>query len=142
MQDYEACAACGYQADLPVRLVGSIDLPLSWPSQNQLGANSRGFSGHRYRKARQEFASSLHQALSVSALPVGSVRRRAWMRRVYRPGKRAYDVANLIGGGKAIVDVLVSRGLIKDDSPKWFEGIYQQSPGPEDLICITLYDIL
>jgi hypothetical protein len=61
---------------------------------------------------------------------------------VYRPGKRAYDNANLIGGAKAVVDVLVARGILKDDSPKWFEGIYQQEPGPSDAIVLTIFDIL
>jgi hypothetical protein len=48
----------------------------------------------------------------------------------------------IVGGGKAVVDVLVARGLLKDDSPKWFEGIYQQVPGDADAIVLTIYDIL
>jgi hypothetical protein len=137
-----SCDACGYDPSLPVRLVGELTLHLSWPSQNQLGANARGFAGIKYRKARQEFAAALHQALSERVVAGADTKRRLWLRRVYRPGKRAYDEANLVGGGKAVVDVLVARGLLKDDSPKWFEGIYQQVPGDADAIVLTIYDIL
>jgi hypothetical protein len=136
------CDACGFDRDLPVGRVAEVSLPLSYPSQNQLGANARGFAGLKYRKLRQEFAAALHSALATAALPKAPGKRRVWLRRVFRAGKRAYDTANLIGGGKAIVDVLVSRGILKDDSPKWFEGIYQQEAGAEDQIVLTVYDIL
>ncbi len=142
MLDSDACRACGYDAGLPVLLVAELNLSVSWPSQNQLGANARGNAGFRYRKNRQEFAAALHGALARTSVPSAALRRRVWLRRVYRPGKRPYDVANLIGGGKAIVDVLVSRGLLVDDSPKWLEAIYAQGQGTEDSICLTFYDIL
>jgi hypothetical protein len=138
----DPCDACGYDPTLAVLLVGDLRLPVSYPSQNQLGANARGNAGFKYRKFRQDFAASLHHALATAAVPRATGRRRVWLRRVYRPGKRPYDVANLVGGGKAIVDVLVSRGLLIDDSPKHFEGIYAQEPGDSDLTCLTVYDVL
>lgn len=136
------CEACGYDSLLPAVLVGELTLPVSYPSQTTLGANSRGAAGYHYRKLRQEFAGALHAALAEASVPKATGKRRIWLKRTYRPGKRAYDVGNLVGGGKAIVDVLVTRGLLKDDSPKWFEGIYQQVAGPADSIHLKIYDIL
>lgn len=141
MSDDE-CRACGYNPALPVVHVATVELPCSFPSQNQLGANARGFAGLKYRKIRQEFAAYLHTALASAQVPAAQGRRRIWLKRIYRPGKRLYDVANLQGGGKALVDVLVSRGILRDDSPKYFEGIYQQEPGDDDAIVLTIFDIL
>lgn len=136
------CSACGYDPALPVLHVADLVVSHSYPSQNQLGANGRGKSGWHYRRFRQEFAAALHSALSAVTIPRAVHKRRVWIKRIYRPGKRPYDVANLLGGGKALVDVLVSRGLLKDDSPKWFEGIYAQEPGPADQIQLAFYDVL
>jgi len=140
--DFTECEACGFQPELPVKLVADIVVDCSYPSQNQLGANSRGKMGWHYRRLRQEFAALLHSALAESAVPKATGKRRLWLRRVFRPGKRPYDIANLVGGGKAVVDVLVSRGLLIDDSPKWLEAYYQQAPGDADRIHLRFFDIV
>lgn len=136
------CPACSFDPALPVLHIADLVVSHSYPSQNQLGANGRGKSGWHYRRFRQEFAAALHAALGRVEIPKATLKRRVWIKRVYRPGKRPYDVANLLGGGKALVDVLVSRGLLKDDSPKWFEGIYAQEPGPTDQIQLAFFDVL
>ncbi len=135
------CLACGFDPDLPYVTVGELTVPISYPSQNSLGANSRGIAGYHYRKLRQEFAGALHGALMAQGIPKAGGKRRVWLTRIYRPGKRPYDDANLRGGGKAIVDCLVTRGLLKDDSPRWFEGIYSQVPGPDDAIHLRFDDL-
>lgn len=139
----EPCPACGYDSLLPAVLVAELELPISYPSQNYLGANGRGTAGWHYRRLRADFAAALHSALAEQSVPPAPGKRRIWLKRIYKsPGKRPYDVANLIGGGKGIVDVLVNRGILKDDSSNWFEGIYQQAPGPADRILLRIYDIL
>lgn len=141
MQGSSECPACGFDASQPVLLLQRLRLSASFPSQNTLGANRRGNAGYHYRKLRQEFAAELHRALAATPVPPATGKRRVWLSRVYGPRKRPYDIANLIGGGKAIVDVLVARGVLVDDSSKWFEGIYKQGPGPADAILIDIYDI-
>ncbi len=136
------CPACGFDPNLPVQLLAELHIPASFPSQNQLGGNARGTAGWHYRRLRQEFAAALHGALAAVGIPPATEKRRVFLRRVYRPGKRPYDVANLIGGGKHIVDVLVSRGLLRDDSSAWFEGIYSQVPGDDDAIQLSFYSVL
>lgn len=138
----DECPACGFDPVAPVAEVAHLKLPISYPSQNQLGANARGSAGWHYRRLRQEFAAALHAALATADVPKATIKRRVWLRRVYGPRKRRYDLANLIGGGKAIVDVLVSRGLLKDDSPAWFEGFYEQVPGEADAIHLRIFDLL
>lgn len=135
------CDACGYDSLLPATLVAELELPISWPSQNQLGANARGAAGYHYRKLRQEFAATLHSGLAAISIPRATGKRRIWLRRVFRPKKRHYDIGNLVGGAKGIIDVLVARGILRDDSPEHFEGIYQQGPGPTDAIHLKIYDL-
>ena len=36
------------------------------------------------------------------------------------------DTGNLTGGFKPLVDALVQRKLLVDDSPRWYSGWYQQ----------------
>jgi hypothetical protein len=121
--------------------VAELEIPVSYPSQNQLGGNARGGAGWHYRRLRQEFASALFSALSAFNVPKATTKRRVWLSRLFKPGKRAYDVANLIGGGKHIVDCLVARALLIDDSPKWFEGIYAQTASTHDAIRLRFDDI-
>jgi hypothetical protein len=137
----DPCAACGYSGLLPATLVADLTIASSFPSQNQLGANAKGAAGWHYRRLRQDFAAALHNALLGANVPRATGKRRIWLRRIYRPGKRPYDVANLYGGSKHIVDVLVNRGILKDDSPKYFEGIYSQQPGPADAIHLRIFDL-
>jgi hypothetical protein len=136
------CPACQFDSTAPVQVVGELTIQTSWPSQNQLGGNARGSAGWHYRRIRQDFSAALHAALAAVSVAAASLKRRAWLKRVYRPGKRRYDDANLRGGGKPLIDVLVNRGLLVDDSPQWFEGIYSQEPGPADAIHIRLEDML
>lgn len=41
-------------------------------------------------------------------------------------GRATYDLANMIGGLKPVVDAMQDVGLLKNDSPAWFEGHYRQ----------------
>lgn len=122
--------------------VAELEIPVSYPSQNQLGGNAKGGAGWHYRRLRQEFASALCAALAAFKVPKAIGKRRVWLTRIFKPGKRAYDVANLIGGGKHIVDCLVARALLIDDSAKYFEGIYAQHAGPSDAIRLRFDDVL
>jgi hypothetical protein len=142
MSSPDICVACGFDPSTPTLLVAELSIPVNFPSQNQLGANKPGRAGWHYRRLRMDFAGALHAALAAAKVPKATKKRRVWFKRVFRPGKRPYDVANLIGGGKHIVDVLVTRGLLKDDSPAWLEGIYAQAAGNEDLVCLRFEDIL
>lgn len=137
----DKCPACGFEPGLATTYVGELSIPISFPSQNTLGANARGSAGWHYRRLRQEFAAALHGALAASNIPKATTKRRVWLTRYYGKGKRPYEWANFLGGGKALVDVLVTRGLLRDDSSKWFEGVYAQKPGEIDLIALTFHDV-
>jgi hypothetical protein len=136
----DPCPACGFDQSIVTDVIGEIQLLVNWPSQNTLGANTRGSNGYHYRKLRQEFANALHTQLLAFQLPVATGKRRIWFTRIYRPGKRPYDDANLRGGGKHIVDALVNRGLLIDDDNEHFEGLYKQCPGNHDSIHMRFED--
>jgi hypothetical protein len=136
----DPCPACGFDPTLSTVPVATVILHHSYPSQNQLGANGRGSQGWHYRRLRQELAGALHAALWARPIAKATGKRRLWLKRVYRKGKRPYDVANLYGGGKALIDVIVSRGLLIDDSPKWLEAFYHQEPGAADQIVLRFED--
>ena len=46
--------------------------------------------------------------------------------REYCYPNKEFDHANLVGGCKSIIDVLVSSGVIQDDAPKYFDCEYSQ----------------
>lgn len=48
--------------------------------------------------------------------------------RSYR--SRLIDYANLVGGAKMIPDCLVRLGWLRDDSPRWLHGTYDQVQVP------------
>ena len=126
--------------DLDAKVVWSAEmvLPLKWPSQNELGANNRGYSGWRYRKFKARFEGCLRRYAKAVAPATGW--RRAYLVRRYGKGCRGYDDANLRGGGKALIDAMVGLGYLKDDRPGLFLGSYHQerSSDGKDSILIRL----
>ncbi len=103
-------------------------LPLKWPSQNELGANSRGFAGRKYRAFKAKFHGYMHNFKRV--VPTATGWRRAHILRLYGKRCRPFDYANLVGGGKPMIDSMVDLGYLLDDSPKLFLGSYHQAANP------------
>lgn len=101
-------------------------LPFSWPSLNEVGLNGKGHEGRKYRAFREKCAGALRK--HAKAIPRAEVFRRALFVRYYGAGCRSYDDANLRSGAKGLVDAMVKLGYLVDDSPKWFQGGYAQSP--------------
>jgi len=134
------CPGCGFEPNLRVQYVGELRLAVSYPSQNEIGANGKGPGGLKYRRARMRFA-SLIQAVAVG-FPRAVGARRLWLKRIYRPGKRDYDRGNLVGGAKPLLDVLRAQGLILDDTPALLSDYYLQKSGAADEIVIVFEDIL
>lgn len=66
-----------------------------------------------------------------------------WVVRYYAKGKRKYDRANMAGGGKAIIDLLIDYDILLDDRPGVCEIYYSQekSPTGQDMVCITIEDL-
>jgi len=114
-----------------------------WPSQNTLGGNLKGDAGFRYRRAKARLRKALEHAADPTVTTADD-RRRVVFTRFYGRRRRPYDYANLVGGGKPLVDLLVESGYLVNDTESLFEGIYHQKRSPDgtDSIRIEFYDFL
>lgn len=132
---------CFWDTEAIVLRSWELVLPLVWPSQNDLGANSRGHLGWGYRKHRAKFEGCLRKFQHI--VPVASGFRRAFMLRSYGKRCRDYDYANLVGGGKPLVDSMVKLGYLVDDRPNTFQASYHQSKDDagENQVYIRLEEI-
>lgn len=131
------CKVCKYDPDELWNKVGLLVLPVRWRSQNEIAGNIRGRGGYAYRKYRKE----VETALQLQPVPVQATGlRRVWFSRVYGRRCRQYDYANLVGGGKCVVDSLVSAGWLLDDTEAAMIAYYDQHKAPEGehsiIVCV------
>lgn len=135
------CFYCNWDSDAKVIWSADLVLPLAWPSQNELGANTRSGAGFKYRKIRAKFEGCLRKFMKQ--VPKATGFRRAHLVRAWGPRCRAFDYGNLVGGGKPLIDAMVSLHYLLDDRPSLFQASYhQQSSGTDtNLIFIRLEEI-
>lgn len=135
------CPSCSWDLEAVVLWSADLVLPLTWPSQNTMGAIHRGSAGWKYRRYRAAFEGCLRKY--TKAVPKATKFRRAWLTRCWGRRKRAYDMGNLIGGGKALIDGMVTLGYLIDDSPEYFLGSYHQEKAVDgkDSIRIRLEEV-
>jgi hypothetical protein len=124
------CIACGFNSDIKPVGEWNIILNMSAYSGNEIGGNEKGRNGWKYRKAKKAYRTAVQHELAHIDEAKG--RRRVWLTRVYRKGKRPYDPDNLLWGFKPLVDIMVAEGIFLDDDPKSLERIYKQIPGHSD----------
>lgn len=120
------CFFCNWDPDAKITWMENLILPVAWPSQNELGANTRSGAGWKYRKIRAKFEGCLRKYLK--AVPKATGFRRAHLIRAWGPRCRAFDYGNLVGGGKPLIDAMVSLGFLLDDRPDLFQASYHQQP--------------
>jgi hypothetical protein len=60
--------------------------------------------------------------------------------RVFTGRRREFDHANLVGGCKPLIDVLVSMAIIVDDAPKHFTCAYAQRRGDRNETILELME--
>jgi Holliday junction resolvase RusA-like endonuclease len=112
---------CGYDPDEEYKS-WLLVYPGQSPSQNMLKGNSKG--NYLYRKWRKSFQKILEK--QMKAVPPAQGRRIGVLTRYWAKGCRPYDLENLVGGLKPLIDVLKRNGVIIDDAPKWWRGYYRQ----------------
>jgi len=129
------CKACNYDPDELYTQVCTFIIKESWPSQNELSSNLKGRSGFKYRRWRDKFEKATRPAEEPA-----QGQRRVWFTRHYGARKRDFDYANLVGGGKPLIDTLVRCGYFVDDSPKLMIAYYKQekSKTKEDYITVVI----
>lgn len=102
-----------------LKMVKSAFIPIVPPSQNE-------FHGRKWFHYR-----NIYKKWETALVLVGWGANTKRMRNVrfvhIRKNRRNfYDEANFIGGLKPVVDILVKKGWMYDDSPKYFKGKYFQ----------------
>jgi hypothetical protein len=107
-----------------------VDLPVATPSLNELMAWKHHPSMRRWRYARHRsfLERLLAKALDGSPLLQAGEPRKVRVT-VVRYSAGVLDDANLRGGCKPLLDVLVDLGVLHDDSPRWVEDRYEQRLG-------------
>lgn len=98
-------------------------LDLSLPSKNQFIGNGKANIGWKYRKIRQEFLEALDKPGCKAA---DNFRYIGVITRYYGERKRPYDLENLVGGCKPLIDALKHHNIIPDDNPAVWVGYYKQ----------------
>lgn len=127
-QPYKVCRQCGWSDDRPVASKWTMASFGTILSQNALGANNQ--TNYKYRKMREKYVSDLKG--KADQIPTADAFRCGIITRYYNTlrefgGQRAYDLENLIGGCKPLLDVLRNHyGLLVNDSPPWWRGYYHQ----------------
>ena len=103
------------------------NLPVEIESQNVVGNNRGGIMARRaYRQKRSAFHVALAAAGAGRRDRAAKGKRYVKIVRVYGKGCRAFDMANLVGGAKSLVDVLVEIEALKDDTAEWMIADYAQ----------------
>lgn len=134
---------CGWNEDRTPTATWTIEGKGWLPSQNALGGNHK--SGHKYRNIRRNFEKDL--ADQLNAIPRATKFRAAIITRQFGKTKhgrwcRPYDVGNLVGGCKPLVDTLKAYAVILDDRDETFKGYYRQERSADgfDRYTITLLE--
>jgi hypothetical protein len=105
----------------------SFTLYLDVPSQNSLSGNHGKWSAiRRYRKLRRDATLLMTSYKNVLEIPTATGKRRITWTRILGPRQRLFDEMNFIGGLKALADSATAAGLLVDDKPKFYEGVYRQ----------------
>ena len=140
----DPCTACGFSPSRRTQRVACLSLDCSFPSQNEIGANAKGTAGYKYRRTKVRIRKALIMASHGQNGLAAEGARRITLTRFYAKRKRLYDRANLVGGGKPLVDLLVECGILKNDNAVWFEGVFHQLPSPtgKDMTQIEIEDFL
>lgn len=114
------CEACGYNPETKVLVSWKIKIPVEARSGNQIGSNSKGPSGWKYRAYKKLLGGKLNPLLGKhKVLRQGKKRRRIKLTRAYGKNKRAYDTDNLYWGFKPLVDILQEQSILVNDNQKW-----------------------
>jgi hypothetical protein len=119
-----ACRLCLGDPDRLIVARWEMLVPLPARSQNRIG-NSGG-RRFQYAKIRDDFELAVLALSRALRIPRATKCRRVTFTRLYAKGGQLFDRGNLIGGLKPLLDALVRRDLLIDDSEKWVEDYYAQ----------------
>jgi hypothetical protein len=108
------CARCGY--DPTAIVTGRWEFAIARPVHS-LNAHRGNYGSTRwaYRHDRDGWQWEFKVARINARIPTAVAKRRVTLTRLYSGRERAFDVDNLAGGMKLVVDAMVREGLLLGD---------------------------
>lgn len=121
-----ACVKCGHDPAVLVAARWTITIAaLEVKSLNAHAVNA-GHARHAYRRSRDQWQWTVTAARLAQRIPVAQAKRRVTIRRIIGYRQREFDLDNLVGGCKPLVDALVRDGLLVGDRRDQAEISYEQ----------------
>lgn len=110
------CARCGYD---PTAIVTSRWEFTIARRVHSLNAHRGNYGGQRwaYKRDRDAWQWEFKVARINARIPSAIAKRRVMLTRLYSGRERAFDVDNLVGGMKLVIDAMVREGLLIGDDP-------------------------
>lgn len=129
-----ACQRCGHDPDARIAARWSFFVDKEVQSLNAHHVNAGAkWQQAIYRRERDEWMLWMQAAKGNQMITRAQAKRRVRLVRMYTGRQRPFDVDNLIGGCKQVVDGMVRAGLLRDDSKQWAEIEYdQEKAGPKE----------
>lgn len=136
------CIRCGFDPEAKVIASWSFVLAHEIQSLNKRGTNRGAWAVRNAYKADRDMAQWLVKEKRLALrIPKATSQRRLTLTRFYGPSGRQYDIQNLVGGGKALVDAFVREGLLVDDRPEFAEIHHLQERALRGAIGVLLEEI-
>lgn len=129
----------------------TFSVPRRLTTQNRGGSN-KGAGMFAYKRERSAWIRDLTTLVKAGMVNEACSRRVVRITREYAGRCREMDYGNLVGGLKPVVDAMqceiggkrqaiTGAGIIVDDSPDWFIGIYEQRRGDIDAVTFEIWDL-
>ena len=108
-------------------------------SQNTLKGNTK-HGRFAYQDERAWWHKQFATAVMAGWVTVAKGYRVVRVTRVLGKGAKLFDIGNLVGGCKAMIDAMVNVGVLVDDSPKHCFITYRQVRGEHDAVKFEVWE--
>ena len=134
------CARCGY--DPAAIVTGRWEFEIA-RHVHSLNAHRGNYGGTRwaYKHDRDRWQWEFKVARINARIPTASGKRRVTLTRLYSGRERAFDVDNLAGGMKLVVDAMVREGLLLGDDPARAELHHNQNRAATSGLAVVIEEL-
>lgn len=127
---------------VPKRQVELPELPYELRFDRQVLSQNRTTYSHWSVYKRDHLDWKSRAVIQLRGLAGAYLPYSEWsLTRLYCPPKREFDLANLVGGAKPLIDCLAELGVIVDDAPKYFRCTYRQFKSDRNQTVLTLLKV-
>jgi hypothetical protein len=127
-----------FEANKPIMTVSVGVPPIFWKSGNQIKKMHWG----QYCSLARRWRSAINSTIAIPAPDFTAEPKALWITRIYAGASNEYDVDNMVTACKPIIDALVKRKLLENDTTKYLpQGCLRadQKRGPSSCCLIRIY---